>query len=739
MKRISTTLILILVLCLGLAAKGNSVFAEVDSCSASSDPHSFNTSSTGSLSITVSNISTSDISKVRIGRPNVLYQLSAQSADGWSIESSSDDGATYSGGSISPSGSKTFTFNVTTGSEGVGLEDWGVTVIDGENEISCEGDVSTQINSGGGGEGDGGDGGGPSMTISNISISNTTSSSVTVSWTTDIPGNSLVQYGLTSEFSDSVGDSAQSTSHSLTVNNISPSTTYYYIVASSNGTVSATSGENTFTTSASGAVASSTISSTSTSTSTSSKTTPTPTLPPDIDPPTLYIATDLSRPVAKAPFIRGTATDDRNISLIEYSIDGGRNWSSANYTKSTSAKSLSFSFTPVIKDDGNYDIVTRAKDSAGNIGNSKKYVLVFDRIPPKIGGSIITSGPQIQRVSNDGIITLSSRVAYKMFFTSIGGATDITLLATPSAGGDPIIINSQKNDYSSVWGTEMNFAEPGIYTISAEAIDGADNKTITNFPDMQILEGGSVHSESGEVISKGKVSVYYMDPETNMFHLWDAGSYGQINPSVTDEKGRYSFNLPKGQYYIGIESDGFVDSVTDIFSLSESTLINSDFIMRKKKSFSFLFVHLNIPSFSADKTTLNLKKQSIQSKPAQVIGKKLPQVNLMSGGEKITQEFFNNKNTIIGFTNTWLPETQVLIDNLNTQNDEQAIIVIPHESDSYIQTFQKRGDYKIKFASDPDGVLLNYFGISMLPSIVEIDENGIVKNLKIGVSSKEDN
>lgn len=34
MKRISTTLIFILALCLGLIAKGNSVFAEVDSCSA---------------------------------------------------------------------------------------------------------------------------------------------------------------------------------------------------------------------------------------------------------------------------------------------------------------------------------------------------------------------------------------------------------------------------------------------------------------------------------------------------------------------------------------------------------------------------------------------------------------------------------------------------------------------------------------------------------------------------------
>jgi len=739
MKRIYITLIFILVLCLGWIAKGNSVFAEVDSCSASSDPHNFNTSSTGSLSITVSNISTSDITKVRIGRPNVLYQLSAQSVDGWSMESSSDDGATYSGGPISPSGSKTFTFNVTTGSEGVGLEDWGVTVIDGENEISCEGDVSTQISSGGGGGEEGGEGDSPTMTISSISLSNTTSSSVTVSWTTNMPGNSLVQYGLSSSYTDSVGDTALSTSHSLTVGNIDANTTYYYIVASSDGTVSATSGESSFTTSASGIVTSSTTSSTSTSTTSSSKVTPTPTLPPDIDPPSVYIATDLSRPVAKAPVIRGTVTDDRNISSIEYSIDGGRNWRSANFVQSATAKSLSFSFTPVIKDDGNYDIVARAKDSAGNTGNSKRYVLVFDRIPPKIGGSIITSGPQIQRVSSDGIVTLSSKVSYKMLFTSVGGATDITLFATPSAGGNPIVIKSQKNDYSSVWGSEMNFTEPGVYTISAEAIDGADNKTITKFPDMQVFEGGSIHSESGDVITKGKVSVYYMDPETNEFHLWDAGSYGQKNPSLTDEKGRYSFNLPKGQYYIGIESGGFVDAVTDIFSLSENTLINSDFVLRKKKSFSFLFIHLGIPSFSADTITLNLKDLNVQSKPAQVIGKKLPQVNLLSGGDKITEDFFKNKNTLIGFTNTWLPETQVLIDNLNTQKDAQAIIVVPHESDSYIQTFQKRGSYKIKFASDPDGVLLNYFGILMLPSIVEIDQNGIVKNLKIGVSSKGDN
>jgi hypothetical protein len=45
---------------------------------------------------------------------------------------------------------------------------------------------------------------------------------------------------------------------------------------------------------------------------------------------------------------------------------------------------------------------------------------------------------------------------------------------------------------------------------------------------------------------------------------WDGSQYGQNNIQTTDKGGKYSFYLPKGNYSLKIEKNGYISQITDI-------------------------------------------------------------------------------------------------------------------------------------------------------------------------------
>lgn len=69
-----------------------------------------------------------------------------------------------------------------------------------------------------------------------------------ISWTTDQPADSRVDYGETTSYGMSVSGSDLTTSHSLVLTGLKANTTYHYIVSSSTSTASAATADQTFTT-----------------------------------------------------------------------------------------------------------------------------------------------------------------------------------------------------------------------------------------------------------------------------------------------------------------------------------------------------------------------------------------------------------------------------------------------------------------------------------------------------------
>ena len=83
--------------------------------------------------------------------------------------------------------------------------------------------------------------------ISAINTTNVTSSTATITWTTDQPSSSLVNYGTTTAYGLSSPNPALVTSHSVTLTNLLPNTTYNFDVVSANSSaLSVTSVNGTF-------------------------------------------------------------------------------------------------------------------------------------------------------------------------------------------------------------------------------------------------------------------------------------------------------------------------------------------------------------------------------------------------------------------------------------------------------------------------------------------------------------
>jgi hypothetical protein len=71
--------------------------------------------------------------------------------------------------------------------------------------------------------------------ISDVAALEVTSDSATISWVTDQPADSLVEYGPTLSYGSSVADSILVTAHRVTLRNLTPKTIYHFRVRSANG------------------------------------------------------------------------------------------------------------------------------------------------------------------------------------------------------------------------------------------------------------------------------------------------------------------------------------------------------------------------------------------------------------------------------------------------------------------------------------------------------------------------
>jgi hypothetical protein len=194
--------------------------------------------------------------------------------------------------------------------------------------------------------------------------------------------------------------------------------------------------------------------------------------------------------------MRGTASDDQAVSVVQVSQDGGASWKPANDT-GTGARWASWD-CPVALQEGNNNMLVQAVDAAG-LSNRTSMVIVMDIVPPSIevftpapgcvtnAGSMVVSGqtePDSTVMVND-VPAASSAGRFNSTVPLRVGWNSIAIVAVDRAG----------NTCSTSLDVLRDVSPPNL-TLSAPLGDFLTNRsTITVSghadPDAVVIVGGS--------------------------------------------------------------------------------------------------------------------------------------------------------------------------------------------------------------------------------------------------------
>jgi len=654
---------------------------------------------------------------MKVTRPMASVIIKGGGLGGWA-KAITEETITYTGSSISSFATISGTILANTTVAGSGT--WAFQVSDdasGASPTSCSGSLSMTVAAAA-------DTTAP--IISAIGVSGVSSSGATVSWTTNELSNSLVEYNVTANedsYAFSQTNSNMVTSHAIAVtNNIAANTTYYYRVCSTDATGNqGCSSENNFTT--------------ATTTTTTATATPKPS---DRTKPTVTLTTDLSQSFEKAPLIEGKASDNNTLSEIEYSIDGGLNWLSVDDAEGLGTKSVTFSFTPELYEDGNYEIRARAIDSFANIGESDPTMLIIDRLPPRVGGNLLSMGPLPLLPNEDGIIITMANLEQRITFSAVGGPTSIDLLANDR------MFSLARSIETGLWNGTIIFDSPGIYQLKTRAVDGAGNTTERDINAVAVLRSGKIISrETGEAVTNGKVTLYYQDPESEIWTLWDAKAFGQENPQNTSEEGNYEFFLPPGTYYLEVKAKGYATLTSQIFSVGKPTPFNADFEMKKARTLQLGPFIITLPDFSSQRAPVVITTPNIESQFAQssLLGQEIADFSLPTQDSTFHLGDLKGNASVLSFISSWSPpaiEQISVMDDLIYDREIEGMMITTQENTSKISVFVKRGEYKAPIAVDQDGDLVDEFKLTSLPTHYFLSRTGVVKRIVTGVLTRDE-
>lgn len=630
--------------------------------------------------------------------------------------------------------------------------------------------------------------------ISNISVTNISDFQAFITWITNEPSTSIIDYGTTTSYGQSVNSSDLVTNRTLKVGSLNSSTTYHYRVRSVDAFGnSSESGDNTFVTTAGIApstpdsVSSSSDSSSSDQNNSSNTLTSKPLpnkiiipKPPDKIGPSIQIDTDFSKPFLTNPKISGKVQDPNGISRLEYTLDGGERWVSIGSIQSGLGILKSFEKTLNLTEDNNYQIILRATDTLNNVTQSESYQFVIDRLPPLIGPNIITIGPHIMRAQDSGEFIVAENLDQKITLSTIGGPISVDIYAkkiqgeqhssidsiqsdicrkntlsqatgnatlpttcqsSHSSKPDEQVFSMSKNDQSGLWTGAMSFSQAGEYSLRVVAQDGAGNLTGRRLNNIVVVKNGIV-TDGISPLKDAQVSLYYFEAVSKKFVLWAADQYEQKNPQKINSDGKYAFLVPEGRYYFEVTRPGYKSVQSNIFIIDRMLPINTNFVLQKSFGFSIGSLRLELPDFSYTETRISINlPQDLEAKKSPWEGKLMPEINLPPEGQVLAKNTGADRPTIVSFLNSWVPQAsdQVqVLDELKQNANFHTVAILMQEASSSASVFKASGGFNLPVLADKEGKLVEILGIHNSPTHFFISPKGVILRVKHGILTKDE-
>jgi hypothetical protein len=450
----------------------------------------------------------------------------------------------------------------------------------------------------------------------------------------------------------------------------------------------------------------------------------------DMTPPALTVDTDVSKPLKKSPHFTGLVEDVAGVASVEGSVDGGVNWLQAQPFEKNS-KRVFFDIPLPSLDDNNYPIRVRATDGAGNTATSPEKIMVIDRLPPRIGSTVLLLGPHVLEPSGTaGNYELSEHVNVKLVAQAVGGPTEMVLFAASETTRQELKFPFIKNPDSGLWTTTVAMPDNGTYAMSIHAIDGANNTGQAVLGTWDVKDPGKVETESHMPVSGANIGVFVYDTETKEFLPWDAESFGGINPQQTDADGSYNLMLPPGTYYLTVEKNGYQKLRTSIIHVIQPSTVSTLFTLPKGLMVSIGPWNFALPSYLSPFKEVTVPDiGSVHGKGVVPVGSKIPQT--------IWGEGKQNGPMHVVFMPLFHPQLSSQLQVLETMQvadpSWQTLVILTQASQAEAGVLARQGKYTVPIVSDPDGELTLALGISATPVHYFVGGDGVISGQITGL------
>jgi hypothetical protein len=274
-----------------------------------------------------------------------------------------------------------------------------------------------------------------SLSISNVQASGATNSSVQLSWATNEPATSAIDYGTTTAYGVTTpASSTMVTAHQMALTALAQGTTYHFRVRSTSGSDSAASSDQTF------------------STSGSSNT------PPSIQVTSPAAGATLSGKVN----LTAVASDNGTVKGVQFRVDGN------SVGPDISASPYAFVLDSSTLSNGSHTITAAATDNSGNSATSvgiavKVNNAVKDTTPPSVSITAPANGTKLT-----GVVAVTANASDNVSVANVQFELDGANVGAPALAAP----------YSYSWDTSKS--TNGSHTLKAIATDGAGNSATSS-------------------------------------------------------------------------------------------------------------------------------------------------------------------------------------------------------------------------------------------------------------------
>jgi hypothetical protein len=282
-----------------------------------------------------------------------------------------------------------------------------------------------------------------------------------------------------------------------------------------------------------------------------------------------------------------------------------------------------------------------------------------------------------------------------------------------------------------VWVGEFVMDTPGVFAMELDALDGAGNRLERELAPLVVVEPGKV-TLAGEPVAGAELTVYYFEPNTQEFVVWDGGVYGQENPIMSADDGSYRLVLPPGKYYVRGEAAGAREWVSRIETIEEVRPFNSSVELQRSwggRWFGWLGWWQR-PTGGEMETVVPEGVEEMSP-----VGQEWPQVVLLSESGQVSSAELSGKDVWVTITAPWVPDTAGMLESWDQESRDAGIpwvVVMNQASVGGVKTMVRQAGGELRWAVDETAALMDKLGVSGVPVVMRL-KKGEVQDVRYGV------